>query len=368
MKLKIISFTRAGSRLCLRLTEAFMAQGEDCRGYVRPRFLAELQEDAGELSEWGVQGWALSLEDWTRAHFEQADGLIYIGAAGIAVRAVAPHLKDKLTDPAVVVVDEQGTYAISLLSGHVGGANDLARRTAWVLGAQPVITTASDRQGLVAVDQWAREQGLFLSDRTAAVQTAAALVNGEPVGFFSDDREKWQAPEGYQENRLCRCNVWVTWKQGSLPGTEGIPEFISLRLIPKVLTVGIGCRKGTSAETILEAVKQVFAEYRLDTHAIGQVATIDIKKEEAGLLQAAEVLGAGLAVYSAEELKQVTGSFQESAFVGKITGVGNVCERAALKCAGENGRLLIKKQIYPGVTVAAALSGSSGQETAAERI
>ena len=368
MRLAIISFTRAGSRLCLQLTEAFLAQGDACCGYVRPRFFKELQEHAEGIKKGGVQSCSLSVEDWTAEHFQQADGLIYIGAAGIAVRAVAPCLKDKLTDPAVVVVDEQGTYAISLLSGHVGGANELARRTAGILGAEPVITTASDRQGLTAIDQWAREKGLLLSDRTAAVWTAAALVNGEPVGFFSDDRKRWQSPEGYQENRLCRCNVWVTWKQAELPEAKGRQETVILRLIPKILTVGIGCRRGTLAEAILEAVNQVFAEYRLDIRAVGQVATIDIKKEEAGLLQAAEMLGAGFLVYSAEELRQVAGSFQESDFVRKITGVENVCERAALKGAGENGRLLVKKKIYPGVTVAVAVSGRFENQTEAEGV
>ena len=368
MKLEIISFTRAGSRLCLRLAKELGAQGDHCHGYVPSRFLKELEEAEGTESASYVRGLNLSLEEWTRQHFYQADGLIYIGASGIAVRAVAPFLKDKMTDPAVIAADEQGRYVISLLSGHIGGANDLARRAARILGAEPVITTASDRQGRLAIDEWAKKQGLQISDRKAASQVAAAFVNGEAVGFFSDDPDQWQTPEGYAENQRCRCNVWVTCKEDNLTSEGRKEEEVTLRLIPRVLVLGIGCRKKTSAEAILDAVRHVFKEYRLDLGAVSQVATIDLKKEEEGLLQAARILKTGFSAYSAEELKQAEGSFAKSAFVERVAGVENVCERAALRYAGSGGRLLVKKQIYPGVTVAVALLGSRQKETEAERM
>lgn len=354
MKLEIISFTKAGGRVCIRLAKAFCSQGEECHGGVRPRFFPELMEEEPEPSGREIYPCELSLQEWTETHFGTADGLIYIGAVGIAVRAVAPFLKDKMTDPAVVAVDEQGTYAVSLLSGHVGGANALARRAAEILGGEPVITTASDRNGLTAVDEWAKEHSLILSDRKAAAAVAAAVVNGETVGFFLDDSRWGPVPEGYQKNRLCQFHVWVTWKQGPLPGTEQERESVTLRLIPKALTLGIGCKRGTTSKQILNAVHQVFLEYGLEPRAIRQIATIDLKKEEAGLIQAAEALDAEFLTFSSLQLQEVAGSFTASEFVKEITGIENVCERAALKGAGDKGRLLVKKQVYPGVTVAVA--------------
>lgn len=177
--------------MCRRLTGEFLRCGEECRGYVPETYMEE-----GENLNF-IFPVTDSVGRWTQKQFGQADGLIYIGAAGIAVRAIAPYLKDKMTDPAVVVIDDQSRYAVSLLSGHVGGANALAEEAAQILGAVPVITTASDVRGLTAVDVWARRRGLLISDRILAKETAAALVNGEEVGFFSDYPLEDGVPEGY---------------------------------------------------------------------------------------------------------------------------------------------------------------------------
>ena len=139
MKIAGISFTRAGSEQLRKILGGLQNDGEVCRGYISKRFLTEA-EDA-----W-IQERTDSVGDWTLKHFEQADALIYVGAVGIAVRAIAPYLKDKMTDPAVLAVDEQGHFVISLLSGHVGGANRLTERIADMIGAQSVVTTASDVQ------------------------------------------------------------------------------------------------------------------------------------------------------------------------------------------------------------------------------
>lgn len=352
MRLAVISFTRSGARICGKLVKQFREQGISCEGYIHKNFTDEFQgfPDIFAIEE--------SVGQWTGRMFGHVDGLIYIGAAGIAVRAIAPYLKDKMTDPAVVVVDEQGSYAVSLLSGHVGGANHLARMAADILGAVPVITTASDVQGRTAVDVWAAERRLKLSDRVLAKQTASALVNGEPVGFYSDYHLAEPEPEDYARGKQCRMNVWVTCRRFPEPDSaiaRFLPEDAGiLRLIPEALTVGIGCRKNTDADQVFDAVKKTFARHGLDLRAVARLASIVIKKNEGGLLQTAASMQVPFVTYTAEELEQVQGEIAESDFVRKVTGTGNVCERAALLGAGPGSRLLVHKEICGNVTIAVA--------------
>ena len=175
MKLAGIAFTERGARLLERLLSRFQEEGEEIEGTVSP----SCAEAAGGLSIRRE-----TLKEWTKRQFQQADGLIFVGAAGIAVRACAPFVQDKTKDPAVIVIDETGRYAVSLLSGHLGGANELALRAASIIGAEPVITTATDRNGLLAPDVFAKENGLEIEDMGLAREAAAALLRGEHLGFF----------------------------------------------------------------------------------------------------------------------------------------------------------------------------------------
>ena len=263
------------------------------------------------------------------------------------MRLIAPYLKDKLTDPAVVVVDEAGQFAISLLSGHVGGANRLTEWIAEILDAVPVVTTASDVRGRTAIDVWAVDHGLVLTDRKLAKEIAAALLDGETVGYFSDYPISQPEGTGYEAEVVHRLNVWVTCRRQEAPG-------IFLRLIPKKLVLGIGCRRGTPGDVIETAVRETLEEHHLDIRGLSGAASIDLKKDEAGLLETAAGLGIPFSTYSSEELAAVQGDFSESGFVRQVTGVGNVCERSALCCAGTGGRLIVKKQVHNGVTVAVA--------------
>lgn len=354
MRLAVISFTRAGGLLCGRLVKRGRELGWDCRGYVMDRFLNTVQDVPG------ICPVRESVAEWTKRRFDQVDGLVYIGAAGIAVRAAAPCLKDKMTDPAVVVIDEKGEYVVSLLSGHIGGANELARTLADMLGAVPVITTASDVCRKTAIDVWAKARDLCLSDRTLARQVAACILDGEPVGFYSDYPILGPLPEGLCRGELCRMNVWVTSRQRP-EETDMISLFSRedaqiLRLIPRTLTVGIGCRKGVESAGVMQMVKDTVKKGNLDLRAIAGVASIDIKKEEAGILSAAKELGVPFLTYSAEELNAVPGAFTPSGFVKQVTGTDNVCERSALAGAGEGARLLVRKQAADGITVAVAES------------
>ena len=363
MKLAVISFTRRGENICENLTNAMNAAGAECSGYTGRK--------TGKADS-ALQAVSGSLSEWTGQQFAICDGLIFIGAAGIAVRLIAPYLKDKLTDPAVVVVDEAGQFAISLLSGHVGGANRLAEWTAEILNAVPVVTTASDVRGRNAIDVWAANHGFVITDRKLAKEIAAALLEGEQVGFFCDISVEPPEVSGYEAGVVHRLNVWVTCRTLAEPDVSdlvsskkvearqlsdsGLPcqNMKFLQLVPKTLVLGIGCRRDTPKENIETAIQETLAEHHLDILGVSAIASIDLKKDEAGLIEAAASLDVPFCTYSSEELTAVQGDFTESGFVRQVTGVGNVCERAALCCAGAGGRLIVKKQVHTGVTVAVA--------------
>ena len=324
MTAAVIAFTRRGAELGRTLADSLGASL-----HVPARFAPEVGAEAYD-----------SLEGWTEEMWRGREALIFIGACGIAVRAIAPHVKDKFTDPAVVSVDEAGRFVIPLLSGHVGGANELALKVAVLTGGQAALSTATDVNGLFAVDVWARERDMVITDRVLAKEISAALLEGKPVGFVSDFGHP--CPAGLTRG-LAELGVWVTYRRG-----EG-PFLRTLRLAPKGLILGIGCRRGTPMETIRAAVEEALSGY--EAQSVTQVATIDLKQDEPGLLAFCAAHNLPLAVFSAAELEQAEGAFTPSAFVAHITGVDNVCERAAV-CAG--GTILVPKQAKNGVTVAVA--------------
>ncbi len=278
--------------------------------------------------------------------FAESEALIFVSSCGIAVRSIAPYIKSKTTDPAAVAVDETGRFAVSLLSGHIGGANALAERIAKAIGATPVITTATDANGRFSVDSWAKAQGFAISDVGAAKAVSAAILEND-VPFVSDFEIKGALPNGLCEGKEGDVGVYATYADES-----AAPFNTTLRLIPKCVVLGIGCRRGTPAESIKYAVEKTLAYNGIDIRAVKRVVSIDIKKDEAGLKEYCREKGLPLSFYSSEELNAVKGDFTPSGFVKKITGVDNVCERAAMMCADE---LIIRKTAENGVTVAAAL-------------
>lgn len=325
MSIAMIAFTASGAKLGRIIAN----QLENATLHVPSRLAEELGEQAYQ-----------SLYQWTGDHWDMADGLIFIGATGIAVRGIAPYIKDKFSDPAVVSLDEQGRYVVPLLSGHVGGGNLLAEELAAITGGQAVISTATDINGIFAVDVWAKEQNLTICDRTIAKEISAALLEGKKVGFATDCG--CPCPEGLTvgDGEL---GVWVSIKKSGSPFSRTLP------LVPKNLTLGIGCRRGTSQEAIQSAVDTVLSEYYFA--AVSQVATIDLKQDEVGLLAFCHDNQLPLITFSAEELQSAEGIFTPSDFVASITGVDNVCERAAVLAGGA---LILPKWAKNGVTVAVA--------------
>lgn len=275
--------------------------------------------------------------------FSNNDALIFIGACGIAVRSVAPYIKSKTSDPAVVVVDDQGRYVIPILSGHIGGANELARKIAAFIGAIPVITTATDGAGRFSCDVWAVQNNCTISSMQVAKEVSAAILKSD-IPVVSDHKLSSALPAGLVLGESGDIGIYIGIHNKS-------PFKTTLQLIPRTLVLGIGCRKGISKEHLLSAVKTVFSENNLDIRAVGKIASIDVKKEEAGLLSLARELNAELVFYTADELNAVEGDFDESAFVKDTVGTGNVCERSAVL---DGGKLIVKKSAMDGVTVAVA--------------
>ena len=276
-------------------------------------------------------------------YFQSCEALIFVGSTGIAVRAIAPHVRDKRFDPAVVAVDELGRFVIPLLSGHIGGANALAAKLARALGATAVITTATDIHHRFSVDAWAAAHGMVLSDMDLAKAVSATVLEGQ-VPISADRPLPAPLPAGLIAGETGDLGIRVSCR-------DERPYRRTLLLIPKVLTLGIGCRRGISKEALWEAVTAVLGEAGLRMEALREAASIDLKKDEAGLLEFCREAGIPIRFASAEELLRVPGDFTPSAFVRQVTGVDNVCERAAL---WRGGRLLVKKTARAGVTVAVA--------------
>lgn len=278
------------------------------------------------------------------AQFQWADALIFVGSCAIAVREIAPHIKDKRLDPAVICLDELGRFVIPLLSGHIGGGNALARRLAQGLGAAPVITTATDINHRFSVDAWAAENGFVIDSIQRAKAVSAAILERD-VPLLCDFPVVTDYPNGVVPGEEGDLGIFLSWRNRT-------PFRQTLRLVPKVLRLGLGCRRGTTAQAIQDAVSRVLEENEIDIRAVKGAATIDLKAEEAGLLEYCEANGWPLSFYSASRLRDVPGEFTSSAFVRGVTGVDNVCERAALLGAD---RLIVRKTAVNGVTAAVGL-------------
>ena len=363
MKIAMICFSLTGQETGEKL----------CRGLKSAGITATLDKKSKYLPD-SIQ---ISTSAWAGEKFPDSDALIFIGASGIAVRSIAPYVVSKKSDPAVLVVDECGKFVISLLSGHLGGANELALKTAEILNAVPVVTTATDLHHRFAVDVFAKKNDCSIFNMKAAKEVSAALLAGKKVGFYTEFPVDGRLPEG-----LIMCDergIPVRNMEGMQSDTTESPEskkmisenaesivgklddsgidcgaavtvhtscqpFASTtQIVPGNLTLGMGCRKGKDAEEIAEAAQKVLDTGEFFKEAFEQIASIDLKKEEQGIKTLSKDW----------QIPFVPGEFTPSPFVKKITGVDNVCERSAVFASG-NGRLIQKKKGENGVTTAVA--------------
>lgn len=296
----------------------------------------------GRLSEVFSQVWG------------QYSAIVCIMATGIIVRTIAPLLADKHRDPAIVVCDELGRFAISLISGHLGGANALARRVATATGGQAVLTTASDVLGKTALDLWCRDRDLIPIDKGSFTRAMGKLVDRGSLAIWSrfplDD-----LPEDLVtvEKRSC-ADLVIDYRIE--------PDDQGALLVPRVLVMGVGCNRGTPESIITEAIRATCARHALCPEAIVCLASIDLKQDEAGLLECAARLGLDIDFYDKDQLNQVA-DVAASEAVLRATGARGVAEPAALLSAGAGARLLVHKMKWGDVTTAvAAMADPSGRQ------
>lgn len=308
MRIAVLSFTRAGSEKNRALCRMLDEQGHRIFCWMPERFRSG--EGSGVLT---CESAKVALEEL----FSVVDALIFIGACGIAVRLIAPFLVSKLTDPAVLVMDEQGQFVIPLLSGHVGGANALATELAQWMNGTAVVTTATDVCGKPAVDVFAREHdlGILPQEKNLIKQLSSRVLADEPVGALVE-------PD---------CGFLIGEDVSLAPFTQ------TLHLLPRNLIVGIGCKRGTSGTALETFVKEQLKTCGKSAYQIYAIASISLKQDEKGLLELARKLGTRFWTFTAEELETQQGMFHDSDFVKEQVGVGNVCERAAMAAAKKAG-------------------------------
>ncbi|MBR3331908.1 MAG: cobalamin biosynthesis protein, partial [Mogibacterium sp.] len=271
--------------------------------------------------------------------FVDNEALVFIGAAGIAVRTIAPLVRDKLKDPPVIVADENGSFVIPLLSGHVGGANSLAAEIADALGAQPVITTATDVSGAFSVDVFAKENGLKIANHEGIAKVSSSALEGKPVTICIKDYPP-QEP----------ADVLIADEEAA----EGLKDTAKIVLCPKKYAVGMGCRRGKPYEELRAFAEEVLRDNGIDINDAGCIATIDVKKNEEGLKRLSQAWRMPLITFDAGLLAKAEGDFSHSETVLEKVGVDNVCERAAVVAAGRGSQLRIKKTARDGMTIAVA--------------
>ncbi len=312
--------------------------------------------ERGDEQERGIELFEGSVKLILPDLFKQYNGIILFISLGAVVRMIAPILVDKKVDPAVVVIDDRGEHVISVLSGHLGGANELTRHVASVLGARPVITTASDVQGTIPVDMFGRELGWVVDSFDKATPVSAAVVNEEPVALVQETGERnwWR----YDKPVPAHIKVYASMAEASKE-TFNAALVVSDRLLepeeeerflangvlyrPKSLVLGIGCNRGTAVEELEAGVLDSLNELRLSVKSVRNIATIDLKKDEEGLLALCAKYGWELVTYIPSELNTVQLP-NPSETVFKYTGAYGVSEPSALLSSGADHWLLEKKK------------------------
>lgn len=275
--------------------------------------------------------------------------IIFVGSLGIAVRIISPFIMDKTKDPAVLCIDDLGRYVIPVLSGHIGGANAIAKSIAAELNAEAIITTATDISGVFSVDEWATRNGMYICNVGQVKRIAKNLLDGLEVGLLTRFQIEGGLPKNVVLDKKCEAGICISLDE------EDKPFEYTLNLIPKIIYIGIGCRKDSEFEKIEKAVFEVLNEENISIHAVGGIGSIDLKKNEQGLLQFENKYRLSTTFYAADELQNAKGEFTGSDFVKKITKVDNVCERAAVLLA-DGGKLIRNKTVIDGVTIALAKS------------
>lgn len=326
----IISISKQGNQLALKLSERL---SDEVCCYALPKWNKE-----GFLP---IEG---RLQDFCEHLFVKYDALIFIMASGIVVRSIAPWIKDKTSDPAVIVIDDKGKHVISLLSGHLGGANELTLKVAALISSTPVITTSSDVNQLPSVDLMAQKYGLHIDSMKDATTISAMIVNRERVQLVDEDNIFQSLNMPFVEGEVSG-KIMVSNK---LAIAELLPF---VKLIPANIILGVGCKKNTDSKKLWDFINENFNTLHLDLRSVKTIASIDVKENEIAILDAAKQLQCTTQFFSSDELQKVDHLFEGSEFVRSTVGVASVSSTAAYLVGNMNGEFLIKKAKHDGMTL-----------------
>lgn len=317
--------------------------------------------------EEGVYGWVGPLRKVFPAFWGEFDAIVGVMALGIVVRLAGPLASDKRGDPAVVVVDDAGRFAVSVLGGHGAGANELTGEVARIIGAIPVVTTASEARRLPAVDLIGKNLGWKIERPENLTRVTAAVVRGQTVAVWQDaGPPDWWEPFGAWPKSFVRLTTWddlpatnpaavLVISDRVIPG-DLLPADRTVVYRPPTLVAGVGCKRGTAREAIEGWVDSVFAAHGLAPGSLSAVATVTLKADEPGLIAFAAGRGVPLVAFPPGDLENQAGIETPSERVRARVGIAAVSEPAALRAAGAS-KLLVTKRIGPGVTVAIARRG-----------
>ncbi len=332
MRIRAVAFSTNGCRTAIRLAEVL--KEEDIELFCRT-----------SSDDLGIQRIEGSVRDWTGESFEECDAIVFIGALGIAVRYIAPFVRSKDRDPAVVAMDEHGRWAIALLSGHIGGCNALTERIAEGMGSEPVITTATDLNGRFSVDTFATLNDLRICSLKTAKDVSARVLDGRFVGFRSDIPVSGEVPDGITMADSGEFGVCISSDPGRRPFER------TLNLVPMDVVLGVGCRRGTNPDSFRDFIMSALGDLGIAPERVGAIASIDLKRDEEAIVSLARTLRAPAMFYTSGELLSVEGEFSSSDFVQSVTSVDCVCERSAARASGGND-FIIRKTARDGMTLA----------------
>lgn len=344
--LSIISFTEKGAHLSLKLLDMLSEEGENAWLYTKCSKYRD-----GSINK-RLRYVYSNTDEWAKVQMSAKNGLLFIGACGIAVRAIAPWVVNKLYDSPVLVMDELGTYVIPILSGHVGGANEIAVKIGEMTGSIPVITTATDLNKSFAVDIFAKKNYLYIENKNGIAKVSSKVLRGEKINIAIESH-------GYGHDSRFANQIKIV----DFPPKQPVDVIITtgncgynadLVLRPREYVLGMGCKRDKEPEKIAGYIDQTLTALGISKNQVYAICSIDKKRDEAGFLQWSSLERIPFITYSAEELEDVEGDFEVSQFVKSQVGVDNVCERAALKGCGGGGELVYRKHASDGMTIAVA--------------
>ena len=362
-KVAVVCITENGKQLALKINSLI----QDTHVYIVSNKKNNLQFENDDKNIFLVKE---KLSELVEKLFNQYDSIIFIMATGIVVRVIAPYINSKFSDPAILVSDEKGTNIISLLSGHMGGANELTNYLSSLIGANPVITTATDINEKSSLDMIAKKLDAHIDDfRENVKDVNAMLVNNQEVGIYIDgdyevDTRGFKVLNNLKSIDNLEKVVVITNKKEVTKETSIIKEIDIdnqnsnlhnelnekiIKVIPKDIVVGIGCRRNTESELLQESLINLLHDYNIDIKSIKKIGSIDIKHDEKAIIDLATYLDVEFTTISTEEISKVDYLFDKSEFVKKNVGVYCVAEPVAHILSNKN--LIIQKHKYKGITI-----------------